>query len=95
MSSGERPLGRRELWTTLPLDDVVPPRAVLTELARGFLMSQQSDPEGARRFAQTFLRERSGVPPEPPRVVPAERLASVRRGISSVLRDTGPPSFEK
>ncbi|HKV90340.1 MAG TPA: hypothetical protein VJQ43_03980 [Thermoplasmata archaeon] len=94
MSSGERPPGRRELWTTLPLDEVIPPRAVLTELARGFLMSQGSDPDSARRFAQTFLRERAGPPPPPPRVVPAERLAYVRRGVTKTLRDPGPPAYE-
>jgi hypothetical protein len=94
MSSGERPPGRRELWTTLPLDDVVPPRAVLTELARGFLMSQGSDPESARRFAQTFLKEQAGPAPPPSRVVPAERLAYVRRGIVGALREKGPPPFD-
>ena len=91
MESGERPRGPRELWTTLPLDDIVPPRAVLTELARGFLLSHESDPDGARRFAQTFLRERSGPAPSPPRVAPAERLASVRRGLFAALRDPPPP----
>ena len=94
MSSGERPPGRRELWTTLPLDDVVPPRAVLTELARGFLMSQGTDPDSARRFAQTFLKEKAGPAPPPARVVPAERLAFVRRGVAKALRDPGPPPFE-
>ena len=43
------------------LEEVVPPRAVLTELARGFLLVHESNPERARRFAQTFLREQSGA----------------------------------
>jgi hypothetical protein len=38
---------------------VVPKRAVLTELARGFLLAQESQPDRAVRFAATFLKERS------------------------------------
>jgi hypothetical protein len=45
------------------LEEVVPHRAVLTELARGFLLVQESNPERARQFAVTFLRERSGGQP--------------------------------
>ena len=94
MESGDRPSRPRELWTTLPLDDIVPARAVLTELARGFLLTQHNDPEGAARFARTFLKEHAGPAPEPPRVVPAERLASVRRGVLSALREPTPPKFD-
>ena len=94
MTSGERVAGRRQAWTTLPLEEVIPPRAVLTELARGFLMVQDVNPESARRFAQTFLKEQSGTPPPPPKLVPADRLASVRRGVLAALRDTGPPAYE-
>jgi len=90
MDSEERGPRRREAWTTLPLDDVVPARAVLTELARGFLMVHESDPDHARRFAQTFLREQAG-PPAELRVAPAERLASVRRGVNTALREPLPP----
>lgn len=36
---------------------VVPGRAVLTELARGFLLVHESNPNRAVRFAETFLRE--------------------------------------
>jgi hypothetical protein len=36
---------------------VVPTRAVLTELARGFLLVQESNPQQALRFAETFLKE--------------------------------------
>ena len=39
---------------------VVPPRAVLTELARGFLLVHESNPARARRFAETFLKEQTG-----------------------------------
>ncbi|MGI0129439.1 MAG: hypothetical protein ACREEC_04700 [Thermoplasmata archaeon] len=38
---------------------VVPARAVLTELARGFLLVHESNPDRAIRFAETFLRERA------------------------------------
>ncbi|MGA8664250.1 MAG: hypothetical protein WB809_04180 [Thermoplasmata archaeon] len=43
------------------VDEVVPHRAVLTELARGFLLVHESNPARARQFAQTFLRERAGA----------------------------------
>lgn len=42
------------------IHEVVPERAVLTELARGFLLVQQSDPARALQFATTFLKERAG-----------------------------------
>ncbi|MCI4319743.1 MAG: hypothetical protein L3K23_06405 [Thermoplasmata archaeon] len=42
----------------LPLDKVVPARAVLTELARGFLLVNDTDRRQAARFAATFLKER-------------------------------------
>jgi hypothetical protein len=61
------------------IDEVVPARAVLTELARGFLLVQESNPDRARAFAQTFLRERAGAAPEgriePVRKVTLARLA--------------------
>ncbi len=41
-----------------PVHDVIPARAVLTELARGFLLVRDIDPKRAARFAATFLRER-------------------------------------
>ncbi len=44
------------------LREVVPARAVLTELARGFLLVRESDRERAVRFAVTFLKERSEPP---------------------------------
>jgi hypothetical protein len=36
---------------------IVPARAVLTELARGFLLVHESNPGRALRFAETFVRE--------------------------------------
>jgi hypothetical protein len=42
------------------LEEVVPARAVLTELARGFLLVHQSNTDRACRFAKTFLAEREG-----------------------------------
>lgn len=50
----------------LPVEEVVPPRSVLTELARGFLLSRETDGSRATRFASTFLRERHGEPVDPP-----------------------------
>jgi hypothetical protein len=46
---------------THELREVVPARAVLTELARGFLLVQASNPDRALQFATTFVRECSGV----------------------------------
>ncbi len=61
------------------LEDVVPARAVLTELARGFLLAQASNPDRARVFARTFLQEREGPAAEsraePVRKVTLARLA--------------------
>ena len=62
-----------------PLEEIVPPRAVLTELARGFLLLHDRDPGRASEFARTFLRERAGHA-TPGRERP--RLPAVRRGSS-------------
>ncbi|HXQ79290.1 MAG: hypothetical protein WB788_02585 [Thermoplasmata archaeon] len=59
------------------IHEVVPERAVLTELARGFLLAHQSDPAQAVQFATTFLRERSGRLP-PTRVVPVRNVTMAR-----------------
>ncbi len=48
----------------LPVEEVVPPRSVLTELARGFLLTREDDGRRAARFATTFLREVHGPPEE-------------------------------
>lgn len=45
----------------LPVEAVVPPRSVLTELARGFLLTREDDGRRAARFATTFLRERHAL----------------------------------
>jgi len=71
---------------TFSIKEIVPQRVVLTELARGFLLQHQHDPKSAREFAVTFLRERAG-PPRVSRVVPAQRLLSVRRGVTQALRE--------
>lgn len=42
------------------IEEIVPARAVLTELARGFLLVQDTDRAQAVRFAATFLKEREG-----------------------------------
>jgi hypothetical protein len=59
------------------VEEVVPARAVLTELARGFLLVHASNPERARQFAATFLRERSGELPEV-RVEPVGNVTMAR-----------------
>jgi hypothetical protein len=46
---------------TRELEEIVPARAVLTELARGFLLVHASNPDRALQFATTFVRECSGV----------------------------------
>jgi hypothetical protein len=63
----EDPLGPE----TDGLRPVVPGRAVLTELARGFLLVHESNPDRAVRFAETFLRECTGG-------IPAGRVESTR-----------------
>jgi hypothetical protein len=45
------------------IHEVVPARAVLTELARGFLLVHETNPMAAVRFAETFLREQTGRHP--------------------------------
>jgi len=59
------------------IEEVVPARAVLTELARGFLLAHDSDPAQAVRFAATFLKERSGRVP-PAHVEPIQRVTMAR-----------------
>jgi hypothetical protein len=66
-----------------PTREVLPGRTVLTELARGFLLAQQSHPERAVLFAASFLRERSdaqslaGIPTSPPVTPGPRRLGRV------------------
>jgi hypothetical protein len=59
------------------IEEVVPARAVLTELARGFLLVHQSDRDRAVRFATTFLQERAGRP-APTRVEPVHNVTMAR-----------------
>ena len=73
-----------------PIAEIVPARAVLTELARGFLISQAADPERAKRFAASFLREQQG-PPVPTRVIPFRFVPAARRGVDAALRDGDAP----
>jgi len=67
------------------LREIVPARAVLTELARGFLLERDSSPERAVRFAATFLKERSGAPP-PQRAEPASNVTLARLALGRAPR---------
>lgn len=69
------------------LHEVVPARAVLTELARGFLLVQASNPDRALQFATTFVRECSGAAAAA-RAEAAHRPSLPRRRTGPV--DTGP-----
>jgi hypothetical protein len=85
-----RPDPARRATPAEPLDElreVVPPRAVLTELARGFLLVQDSNPDRAVRFAATFLRECAAASVGP-RVEPTRPVTVGRRRSGPV--DTGP-----
>jgi hypothetical protein len=75
---------------------VVPGRAVLTELARGFLLVHETHPERAIRFAETFLRECAGATPparvETTRPVTLGRLRLGRVSQGAVDPTNFPPS---
>jgi len=73
------------------LRGVVPGRAVLTELARGFLLVHESNPGRALRFAETFLRECSDRERERDRTEPAP-VASNRRMLGRLPRGAVDPS---
>jgi hypothetical protein len=70
--------------------EVVPARAVLTELARGFLLVRDSSPERAVRFAATFLKERSGAP-LPQRAEPASNVTIARLALGRSPRGAVEP----
>ncbi len=75
--------------------EVVPARAVLTELARGFLLERDHDPSRALRFAATFLQEHAGGPRAPAGPTPAP-LSPGRRQFGriphgAVERPSAPP----
>jgi len=57
--------------------EVVPARAVLTELARGFLLVHETDRAQAVQFATTFLKERAGRT-LPMRVEPVHNVTMAR-----------------
>lgn len=94
MTSPEASDPRRRGAGELPVEAVVPERAVLTELARGFLLVQGRDPKRAVQFAATFLREQAG-PAQSGRIVPPDRMSSVRRGVASALRESRPPGGDR
>ncbi len=72
------------------LREIVPARAVLTELARGFLLVHESNPDRAIRFAETFLRERAGAS-ESPRVEPVPKLTLARLALGRAPRGAVEP----
>jgi len=59
------------------IEEVVPTRAVLTELARGFLLAHDTDPAQAVKFAATFLKEQTGRARRE-RVEPGNRVTMAR-----------------
>ena len=73
------------------LREVVPARAVLTELARGFLLVHETNPSRAVRFAETFLRERAGRPVET-RVAPVPKVTLARLSLGRGYRGAIEPS---
>ena len=78
------------------LRGIVPERAVLTELARGFLLVRENDRARAVRFAATFLREQAERVPRPtpvayPNVPSAQRtLGRLPRGAVERSETFGP-----
>jgi hypothetical protein len=71
--------------------EIVPARAVLTELARGFLLEHQSNPGHAVRFAEGFLREQAGRP-APPRMEPLPHVSLARLSLGRTYRGAVEPS---
>jgi hypothetical protein len=80
----------RSASTEDELHEVVPARAVLTELARGFLLVRDSSPERAVRFAATFLREQTGASPAP-RGEPASSVTIARLALGRAPRGAVEP----
>lgn len=71
--------------------EIVPARAVLTELARGFLLEHESNPHRALLFAETFLKEqtgRTGPSPGPA----ASRVSRARLGLGLLPRGAVEPA---
>jgi hypothetical protein len=90
MSRSWDPRKRGSELSILDPDSPIPARAVLTELARGFLLTHDSDPDRASRFAVTFLRERAGRA-VPERIIPIRQIATLRRGIAPAVGSVRPP----
>ena len=72
------------------IHEVVPARAVLTELARGFLLVHDSNPARAARFAETFLHEFAGAHADP-RAEPVGRVTVARLGLGRSPRGAVEP----
>jgi hypothetical protein len=70
--------------------EIVPARAVLTELARGFLLVHASDRAHAVRFATGFLREQSGRL-DLPRVEPVQKVTLARLSLGRHYRGAVEP----
>jgi hypothetical protein len=86
---------RRTRETRPPLfEGVVPARAVLTELARGFLLTHDTSRQRATQFAITFLQECTGEP-TPLRAAPLQGAASLRRGLSRTLPEAPSSTRER
>ncbi|HKS59166.1 MAG TPA: hypothetical protein VJS68_00115 [Thermoplasmata archaeon] len=77
MPALRRPRTRSE-ESPVPLEEIVPERLVLTELARGFLLAQGTDAHQATRFARRFLKEKSALPPRESVAVPVESFPPMR-----------------
>ncbi len=90
------PTARRSLPEEEEIREVVPARAVLTELARGFLLVRENDRDRAVRFAATFLREqaertRPEPLPYPSAPAPQRSLGRLPRGAVERLDPRPPP----
>jgi hypothetical protein len=74
----------------MSVDPVIPARAVLTELARGFLLVHETNPQRARQFALTFLREQS-EPASASRVEVTANVTHARRSLGRYPRGAVEP----
>lgn len=73
------------------IEAIVPARAVLTELARGFLLVHDSNPDHAVRFAAGFLREQTGRITSP-RVEPVQKVTLARLSLGRHYRGAIEPA---
>jgi hypothetical protein len=90
MGSGDE-TGKQRDPEVSELRDVVPARAVLTELARGFLLVHVSNPDRAVRFAETFLKECTAAA-APERVETTRPVTPARRQLGRLPRGAVDPS---